>query len=139
MKLTYIDVLNRMGVLGDALQLNLPAKVKAETLLLRAHYSKGVKEWQSILEQIEKDSQVDGSEPTEEQAKIKNDAIEAKVKEEVSLADRRYSTEAFEALCGAVDGHETVVSVLTRNDEGVPQPFPSILWLEYVANNLVAE
>lgn len=138
--MTYLDILNRMPVLGDALQLPLSAKVKAETLLLRAHYAKGIKEWQTVLEQINKDTQPeDGGERNEEQQKTYDEAITEKLKEEVSLADRRFSSSAFEALCEAVGDSKEIVSSLNRNKEGLPQPFPAIVWLEYVADNLVAE
>ena len=140
MKLTYLDILNRMPVLGDALQLNLPAKVKAETLLLRAHYAKGIKEWQTVLEQIDKDTKPEnGAERDDEQQKVFNEAVNEKANEEVALADRRYTTEAFEKLCEAIGDRKEIASALNRNEDGIPQPYPAIFWLEYVANNLVAE
>lgn len=138
--MNHIEVINRMSVLGDALQLTLPAKVMAETLLLRAHYAKGIKEWQTVVEQIDKDTKpADGKARTEEQTKAFNEAIDAKSKEDATIADRRYSAEAFEALCGVVSERKEIVSALVRNDKGEPQPFPTIGWLEFVATNLVQE
>ena len=138
--MTYLEILNRMPVLGDALQLNLSPKVKAETLLLRAHYAKGIKEWQTILEQIDKDTKPEnGAERDEEQQKVFNDAINEKAKEEVTLTDRRYTVKAFEELCEAVNNQKEIVSALARNEQGLPQPMPVDYWLEYVAGNLVTE
>lgn len=136
--MNYLDVINRMAVLGDALQLPLPAKAKAETLLLRTHYAKGIKEWQTALEQINSDTKpADGKERTEEEKKSYEDTIGAKLKEEIALADRRYTAEAFEGLCAASGDREEIVSALARDKEGNPQPIPAIGWLDFVASNLV--
>lgn len=138
--MNHIEVINRMAVLGDALQLTLPAKAMAETLLLRAHYAKGIKEWQTVVEQIDKDTKpADSGERTEEQTKAFNEAIDAKSKEDAAIADRRYSAEAFEALCGVVGDRKEIVSALVRNEKGEPQQLSVIGWLEFVATNLVQE
>ena len=138
--MNYLDIINRMAVLGDALQLQLPAKTKAETLLLRAHYAKGIKEWQAAMEQINNDTKpADGKERSEEEQKSYDEAFNTKAKEDAALVDRRYTTEAFEGLCSAIGDKEEIISALARNDKGEMQPIPAISWLEIVANTLVQE
>lgn len=138
--MTYLDILNRMAVLGDALTLKLPAKVMAETLRLRAHYAKGIKEWTTITEQINKDTAPkEGKERNEEQQKQYDDALQAKAAEEAELKDRRYSPEAFEQLCEVASGKGMLQSALVRDKEGKPGELPAVAWLDYVAANLVEE
>ena len=138
--MTYLDILNRMAVLGDALTLKLPAKAMAETLRIRAHYAKGVKEWTTITEQINKDTApTEGKERTEEQKKQYEEALTAKAGEEAELKDRRYSPEAFELLCEAASGKGTVQSALVRDKEGKAGDMPAVVWLDYVAAKLVEE
>ena len=99
--MTYNEVINRMGALGDALQLPLPAKAMSATLLMRTHYAKGIKEWQTICEQLHKDiPQKDDESEDDYMARI-NEVATEKSKEETTLADRRYTPEVFEQICGA--------------------------------------
>lgn len=138
--MTYLDIINRMAVLGDALQLSLSAKAKAETLLLRAHYARGMKEWQTQLEQIDKDTKpADGKERSEEEKKAYEETINAKAKEDAQFGDRRYTAEAFEKLCEGIGDREEITSALVRDKKGEPQLLHSLIWLDFVATNLVAE
>ncbi len=74
----YVDVINRMNVLGDALQLTLPAKAMSETLLLRAHYAKGMNEWQTMCEQVGKDMPREEGEEEAAYLKRLNDMVAPK-------------------------------------------------------------
>ncbi len=140
--MTYNDILSRMSVLGDALQLPLSAKALSATLLMRAHYAKGVAEWQTISEQLRKDVPRKEEESEEDyNVRINEFAVE-KLKEETTLADRRYTPEVFEAVCAAAaDKGEVESSVHYAIKDGKPAPakVPAYMWLEYVAANLVQE
>lgn len=138
--MTYLEILNRMAVLGDALTLKLPAKAMAETLRLRAHYAKGIKEWTTITEQINKDTApAEGKERDEEQQKQYDDALHAKVAEDAELKDRRYTPEAFEQLCEVASDKGMMLSALARDKEGKAGEIPAVAWLDFVAANLVEE
>ncbi|WP_289739366.1 hypothetical protein [Paramuribaculum intestinale] len=138
--MTYLEILNRMAVLGDVLTLKLPAKAMAETLRLRAHYAKGVKEWTTIAEQINKDTApAEGKERDEEQQKQYDEVLQAKAAEDAELKDRRYTPEAFEQLCEVTSDKDMMLSALARDKEGKPGEIPAVAWLDYVAANLVEE
>ena len=98
--MTYNDLLTAMAVLGDALGMALPAKALSETLLLRAHYAKGVKEWQTMTEQVQKDMPRNDGEGADEYAKRLGGVLAQKVGEECAVEWRRLSRAAFEELCG---------------------------------------
>lgn len=136
----YVEVINRMNVLGDALQLTLPAKAMSETLLLRAHYAKGMNEWQTMCEQVSKDMPREEGEDDAAYLKRLNDMLAPKSEEEApTVADRRYSKEAFEAVCAAaIDAGEVLSSVHLTKDYK-PAKVPAWLWLEYLAANIVNE
>ena len=141
--MTYNEVINRMGALGDALQLPLPAKAMSATLLMRTHYAKGIKEWQTICEQLHKDiPQKDDESEDDYMARI-NEVATDKSKEKTTLADRRYTPEVFEQICGAAtDKGEMQSSVhVGLDDKGKPTAakVPAWMWLEYIAANLVQE
>ena len=64
-------------------------------------------------------------------------------KEDATLADRRYTPEVFEQICGAAtDKGEVQSSVhVSLDDNGKPTAakVPAWMWLEYIAANLVQE
>lgn len=141
--MTYNEVINRMSVLGDALQMPLPAKVMSATLLMRAHYAKGMAEWQTICEQLQKDiPRKDGESEDDYMARI-NEVAAEKCKEETTLADRRYTSEVFEQICAAAAEKGEVQSSVHFNVEEGKKPVsakvPAWMWLEYIAANLVQE
>ncbi len=140
--MTYNDILSRMSVLGDALQLPLSAKALSATLLMRAHYAKGTAEWQTIVEQLQKDMPRKDGESDEDYTARLNELCAEKLKEETTLADRRYTPEVFEAVCAAAaDKSEVESSVHYAIKDGKPAPakVPAYMWLEYVAAKLVQE
>lgn len=133
--MTYNDVLTAMAMLGDALRMSLSAKALSETLLLRAHYSKGVREWSTMTEQMQKDMPRNEGEADEEYSRRLNELLVTKADEECSLAKRGYSVAAFEELCGACPR-----DVVERGaGEGEVAKIPAVAWLDYVAANLVEE
>ena len=136
----YVEMITRMNVLGDALQLALPAKAMSETLLLRAHYAKGMNEWQTMCEQVGKDMPREEEEDDAAYLKRLNDMLAPKSEEEApTVSDRRYSKEAFEAVCAAaIDAGEVLSSVHLTKDYK-PAKVPAWLWLEYLAANIVTE
>ena len=140
--MTYNDVLSRMSVLGDALQLSLPAKAMSATLLMRAHYAKGMAEWQTICEQLQKDlPRKEGESDDDYMARI-NEVATEKGKEDTTLADKRYTPEVFEQVCAATSEKGEVQSSVHFNVEGkkpVAAKVPAWMWLEYIAANLVQE
>lgn len=133
--MTYNDILTAMAILGDALRMSLPAKALSETLLLRAHYSKGIKEWSTMTEQVQKDMPRNEGETDEDYSKRLNELLLPKAEEECSLAKRGYSVAAFEELCGACP--KDAVERNVGKDEVAK--IPAIVWLDYVAANLVEE
>lgn len=133
--MTYNDILTAMAMLGDALRMSLPAKALSETLLLRAHYSKGIKEWSTMTEQMQKDMPRNEGEADEEYSKRLNGLLITKAEEDCSLAKRGYSVAAFEELCGACPR-----DVIERNvDKDEVVKIPAVVWLDWVAANLVRE
>lgn len=136
----YVEVINRMRMLGDALQLSLPAKAMSETLLLRAHYAKGISEWQTMADQVGKDMPREEGEDDATYLKRLNDVLMPKSEEEApTVADRRYSVEAFELLCEAAIKKGKIASSVHITDKGEPAEVPAPAWLEVVAVNLVRE
>lgn len=141
--MTYNEVINRMGALGDALQLSLPAKAMSATLLMRAHYAKGMAEWQTICDQLQKDIPRNEDESDSDYMARINEVATEKSKEETTLADRRYTPEVFELICGAAAEKGEVQSSVhvSLDDNGKPTAakVPAWMWLEYIAANLVQE
>ena len=141
--MTYNDVLSRMSVLGDALQFTLPAKAMSATLLMRAHYAKGMAEWQTICEQLQKDIPRNEDESDSDYMARINEVATEKSKEETTLADRRYTPEVFELICAAAAEKGEVQSSVHvgLDDNGKPTAakVPAWMWLEYITANLVQE
>lgn len=137
--MTYNDILNRMSVLGDALQLRLPAKAMAETLMLRAHYAKGMKEWQTMCEQIQKDLPRSEGESDEDYLKRVNDVLIPKAADEAELPERRYTVEAFEQLCGAAAEQGEMESSVHLTKDGKRAQVPAWLWLDHMVVDLVTQ
>ena len=121
--MTYNEVINRMGALGDALQLPLPAKAMSATLLMRTHYAKGIKEWQTICEQLHKDiPQKDDESEDDYMARI-NEVATEKSKEETTLAAtrRRCLSRSVERLPTRVRCRARYTSVSTTKASPRPQ------------------
>ncbi len=138
--LTYNDVYVCMALLGDALQLSLPKKALSEVLMLRAHYGKGVKEFDEAKKQIVDDASK-GKDPEKDKEAIEaavKEPIEAKAKEEAGIASRPLSAGAFEEICGAATEAGNIRSGLfPAPAEGeAPEGVPALLWLETLAYNL---
>ncbi len=133
----YTDILTAMVLLGDALAMELPAKVRAETCLMRAHYAKGIKEWETVREQIATDNPPkSGDERTDEENDALNELLTAKADEEAALERRHYSAEAFVELCGACP-HDVVRRRGRKPEEDVL--IPAAACLDAVTATLMEE
>ena len=144
--MNYNDVYTRMALLGDVLGLAPAAKAMSETLMMRAHYSRTVKEFETAMEQVRTDTTpADGSERTAEQEKLYNETVEAKAREDCGADDRRYSAAALEQICEAAMAKGAVKSALavavTKDAEGKEKTapgaqIPAVAWLDLLAAHL---
>lgn len=91
--MTYNELYNRTGLVAATNALTLPAKAKAEALILRAVYAPAIDTFEKERSAILADDKA-----TDEQ---KTEAVEARAKEECSAPDRRFTPEAFEQIVGA--------------------------------------
>ncbi len=136
-KITYNDIYFIIALLGDLSALRLPAKAMTEKLLLRAHYSKAMREFEDARDTINKDEAAD------DDAKTK--AVTEKAAEEVKdFTPRYFTTEALEQIVAAAADHgdfiESRIAAPKVDEEGNPVglgQLPTEAWLQTIAERLV--
>ncbi|MBD5219479.1 MAG: hypothetical protein HDS72_04440 [Bacteroidales bacterium] len=98
--MNYNELYERAGLIAAVNNLPLPAKAKAEALILRAVCAPAIDTFEKERAAIKADDKA-----TEEQ---KKEAVEARAKEECAAPDRRFTPEAFEQIVGAAMAAGTV-------------------------------
>lgn len=134
---TYNDIYFIIALINDLSALKLPAKAMTEKLLLRAHYSKPMREFEDTKETINKD------EGSDDEAKGK--AITQKAAEEIpGFTPRYFSIEAFEQIVAAAaeqgDEIESRLAAPKVGEDGNPVALgkiPTEAWLQTIAERLV--
>lgn len=135
--MTYNDIYFIIALINDLSVLKLPAKAMTEKLLLRAHYTKPMREFEEVKESIAKDEAAD------DEAKQK--AVTEKATEEIpGFTPRYFSIEAFEQIvAAAAEKGEFIESRLAApevGEDGNPNAlgkFPTEIWLQTIAERLV--
>lgn len=137
-KITYNNVYIRMQLLAEILSLKLPKKALSETLILRAYYGKAVDEFEQSKKQMCSDA-TSGKDPEKDKGeieKIVSEAILSKSEEDAGVADRKFSSQAFEEVVGAAMEAGTMKSAMFIGEDKKPVSVDALLWLQPVAYNL---
>lgn len=122
--MTYLECLNRLYVLSDALSLKLPDNLESVVKELRAHYAVGAKRWEAIVKNIDS---LDLAYSTKQIFYHKNALDDA------SISDKRFSQGAYMLLRKVVSGKNIIKSELAKGGE-----IATDVWLDFVLNNLVS-
>lgn len=131
--MTYNDIYLRWALLNDLGAFELPSKAMTEKLILRAHYGRAVRDFESVKDVIAGDAKADDA--------AKAEAVKAKAGETAEgFSDRRFSVCAFEQIVAAASSGQTVASALAQPDDGgTAGRLPVETWLQAIADTLVTE
>lgn len=131
----YNDIYLRMAFLNDLRQLRLDRDALTETVLLRVHYNKGIREFEAQKQDLVADQSADDE--------VRRQAVRTAADEDCpAVSDRRFTREAFRSIvAAAMDAEGGLASFMAPPAaEGEPAPLlPADVWLEQFAEVMVRE
>lgn len=128
--MNYNEIFQRWAILMDLSQFSLDAKAMTQTLLLRAYFAKGVRDFEDARQTIMTDEKADDV--------TKQNALAAKAEEDSGLEKRVFNKEAFESIVKAVydyPNRDITTNLVLKNGE--PTKVEKNAWLTLITEIIV--